>query len=72
MDERLVAGEQAMTPGEQITFKPPLAHVLTQHLHDTAGGAEVNVNVFDPGHPLLGAGFVDSVETVRSRFVRPE
>ena len=72
MDKRLVAGEQTMTTGEQVTFKPALAHVLTQHLHQAACGAEVNVNVFDPGHPLLGAGFVDGVETVGSRFVRPE
>src|SRR6185437_4232791 len=72
MGEGLVAGEQAMTPGEQVTFKPALAHVLTQHFHDTAGGAEVNVNVFNPGHPLLGTGFVDSVETVRGRLVWPE
>ena len=61
-----------MTPGEQVTFKPALAHVLTQHLHDTASGAEVNVDVFDSSHPFLGADFVDRVETVRGRFVRPE
>ena len=61
-----------MTPGEQVPFKPTLTHVLAQHLHHAACGAEVDVNVFDPGHPLLGAGFVDGVEAVRGRFVRTE
>ena len=41
-----------MTPGEQVTFKPALAHVLTQHFHDTAGRAEVNVHLLvEPSIP---------------------
>ena len=38
VDERLVAGEQAMAPGEQVSLKPALAHVLAEHLHDAAIG----------------------------------
>ena len=43
MDERLVAVEQAMPAGEQVTLQPPLAQVLRQHLHDPAIGRQVVV-----------------------------
>src|SRR5712692_8328974 len=35
VDEGFIAREEAMTPGEQITFQPALAHVLTEHLQYT-------------------------------------
>ena len=35
MNEAFVAGEKTVTSGEQITFQPALAHVLTQDFHDT-------------------------------------
>ena len=72
VDERLVAGEQAVAAGEQVSFKPALAQVLAQHLHDAAVDAEIDVDVFDARHPLLAAGLVDRIETVRGGFVRPE
>ena len=33
VDERLVAVEQPVAPGEQVTLGPALAKVLGQHLH---------------------------------------
>ena len=37
LDERFVAGEEAVPPGEQVALEPSLAHVLTEHLHPPAG-----------------------------------
>ena len=42
-----------MASGEQITLKPALAHVLAEHFHDPAVPAEINIDRFDAGHPLL-------------------
>jgi hypothetical protein len=36
VDERLVAGEQAVPPGEQVPLEEPLADVLGQQLDDPA------------------------------------
>ena len=41
VDERLVAGKQAVPPGQQIAFQPALAGVLAQDLHDAAVRREV-------------------------------
>ena len=53
MDERLVAGEQAVASREQLSLEPAFAHVLAQHFHDAAVDAEVDVDVFDVCHPFL-------------------
>ena len=34
VDERLVAGEEAVSAGQEITLEPTLALVLAEHLHD--------------------------------------
>ena len=36
VDERLVAGEEAVPAGQQIALQPALALVLAEHLHDAA------------------------------------
>lgn len=36
VDERLVAREEAMAAGQEITFEPALALVFTEHLHDAS------------------------------------
>ena len=72
VDEGLVAGEQAVASGEQIAFEPALAHVLAQHLHDAAVGAEIGVDRLDLGHPRLAGDFVDGVQPVRRGLVRAE
>ena len=38
VDERLVAGEEAVAPGEQIAFEPALAHMLAEDFHDASVG----------------------------------
>ena len=43
VDERLVAGEEAVAAGEQVAFEPALALVLAQHFHDAAVGRDVIV-----------------------------
>ena len=43
VDERLVAGKEAVPAGEQISFQPALALVLAQHLHHAAVGVQVIV-----------------------------
>ena len=47
MDERLVAVEQPVPPGQQVALQPPLAHVLAQHLHHPAVGRQVIVTRHD-------------------------
>ena len=52
VDERLVAGEEAVPAGQQIALEPALALVLAEHLHHPAVGREVVVpreGLGDPG-----------------------
>ena len=52
VDERLIAGEEAVPAGQQIALKPALALVLAEHLHDPAIGSEMVVprmGLRDPG-----------------------
>ena len=72
VDECLVARKKPVAAGEQISFEPTLAEVLAQDLHDAAVDAEVDVDVFDARHPLLSAGLVDRIETVRGGLIRTE
>ena len=51
VDEGLVAGEEAMTAGEQIAFEPALAHVFAQHFHHAAGLRKVFIDGQRLGHP---------------------
>ena len=43
VDERLVAREEPVPSGEEITFQPALALVLTEHLHYSAVGRQMIV-----------------------------
>ena len=72
VDECLVAREQTMAPGEEISFEPAFAQMLAQHLHDTSVGAEINVDIFDLSHPFLAGSFIDGVQPIRRRLVRAE
>ena len=72
VDEGLVAREQAMAPGEEISFEPAFAQMLAQHLHDAAIDAEIDVDLFDLGHPFLAGDFVDGLQPVRRGLVRAE
>ena len=43
VDERLVAVEEAVAPGQEVALEPSLALVLGQHLHHPAVGGQVVV-----------------------------
>ncbi len=71
VDERLVAREEAVPPGQQVALQPALALVLAEDLHDPAVGVQVVVvgqRLGDPGavgdfeHVLPAVG----VELVRA------
>jgi hypothetical protein len=72
VDERLVAVEQPMPPGQQVALQPALAEVLAEHLHDAAVGRQVVV----AGHLLGVPGPVRRLEygaqSVGGRFVGPQ
>ena len=72
VDERLVAGEEAVPAGEQVALEPALALVLAQHLHHPPVGGEVVV----VGQDLRDPGAVGDLEhvlpAVRVVLVRAE
>ena len=72
VNERLVAGKQAVAPGEQISLEPAFAHVFAEHLHDAAVNAEIGVISLDVGHPFLTGDLINGLQAVRSGFVGPK
>ena len=70
VDERLVAVEQPVPPGQQVTLEPALAQVLRQHLHHPAVRGQLVIARDDL--PVEGpAGHVEHrVKPVRGRLVR--
>ena len=72
VDERLIAGEQAVPPGQQITFQPALALVLGQHLHDPPLRGQVVVGLKRSRLPLAIGDFEDGLQAVRGHLVRAE
>ena len=70
MNEGFVAVEKTMTPGEQISLKPALAHVFAQHFHDSTVSCEVHINFLNFCHPLFARTFIDRIQAIGSRFVR--
>ena len=72
VDERLVTGEETVAPGEQIAFEPPLAQVLTEHLHDPALRSQTLIDGPHLGGPRLVGHLQDSPQPVRLRLVRAE
>ena len=51
-DERLVAVEQPVPAGEQISLQPALALMLAEHLHHASLGREEYIILDGPGFPL--------------------
>jgi len=72
VDERLVAAEQPVPPGEQVALQPALAGVLGQHLDHPALGREVLVDLLDPTREDLVGDLVDRVQPVGRGLVGPE
>jgi hypothetical protein len=72
VNECLVARKKPVTASEQVSFEPALAEVFAQDFHDATIDTEVDVDVFNARHPLLSAGFVDRLKTVRGGLIRTE
>src|SRR3546814_218399 len=71
VDERFVAIEYPMPPGQQIALKPAFALVLAQHRVEHApGGCKKLVSRQGLGVPLAVGRFKNGFETIRERFVR--
>ena len=68
-DERLVAVEQPVPSGEQVSLQPTLALMLTEHLHHTSAGREEYVILHRPGFPLPVGDFKDGFEAIGDRLV---
>jgi len=72
VDERLVAREQPVAPGEQVAFQPPLAEVFAQHLHHAAAVPHVVVRRERRGFEFAVRDGEDGIEPVGARLVRAE
>ena len=74
MDERLVAVEQAVPAGQQITLEPALALVFGQHLHHPAGAGQmlVDLGAEELGVPLFVGHVEHRLQPVGRGLVGPE
>ena len=72
VDERLVAVEESMPPGEQVALEPALALVLAEHFHHAASGREKFVVRHGRGVPLAFGDFKQRFQAVGERLVRAE
>ena len=70
VDERLVAIEQSVPPGEQVAFQPAFALVLAEHFHHAPGGREKFVVRHGRGVPLALGRFKKGFQAVGERLVR--
>ena len=71
VNERFVAVEQTVSPGQQVTLQPALAEVLAQHLHHPAIRREVVVGWQDLGEPIAIGDVEHGAQPVRCGFIRP-
>ena len=71
-DERLVAVEQPVPPGEQVSLQPTLALVLAEHLHHAPLGREEYIILYRLGFPLPIGDFKDGFQTIGDRLVGTE
>ena len=69
VDERFVAGEEAVPAGEQVALQPALAHVFAEHLHYAAVGRHMIVGRNDFGHRLAVRDLEQRVPAVGIRLV---
>src|ERR1035437_926424 len=69
MNESLVAVEQSVPPGEQITFEPALALMLAQHFHHPAIWGQKLVVVLLLRLPLPAGYLKHGSQAVGERFV---
>ena len=73
-EERLVGGEEAVAPGEQVALEPGLAGVLAEHLqHAPVVGADVAAVARHNGPLVVAVGRLeDGAELVRLQLVGRE
>ena len=72
VNERLVAGEQAVPAGEEVAFQPALAGVLGEDFHNPAVAAEMDVFGKDRLHPRAFGDLEDVLQPVRGGLVRAD
>src|SRR5665811_1546303 len=72
-NEGLIAIEQPVPPGEQITLQPTLALVLAEHrVQDASGGREEFIIFYFPGVPLTVSCFKNRAQEIRERLIGTE
>ena len=72
-NEGLVAVEQPVPPGQQISFQPTLALVLAEHrVQHASGGREEFIILDFPGVPLTVGDFKDRAQEIRERLIGTE
>ena len=72
VNERFVAGEEAVPAGQQIAFQPALALVFAEHFHHAAVGAEFVVVRVDLGQVAAIGHLQNILPAVRVVFIRAE
>ena len=69
VDERLVAVEESVPPGEQVALEPTFALVFAQHFHDAPAAREMLVVRQGRGVPLAVGHFEQALQAVGDRLV---
>ena len=75
MNKRFIGIDKTVTTGQEIPLKPPLALVLTEHLHDTTRGGKVIVLGIDRpqfGIPLFVGSLKHRLQPIRRSLVGTE
>ena len=70
VNKGLIAGEEAVPAGEQISLEPALAKMLAQHLHHAAVLGQMDVVGLDALHPDPLGDVEHCIEPVRRGLVR--
>ena len=72
-NEGLIAVEQPVPPGQQISFQPTLALVLAEHrVQHASGGREEFIVLHFPGVPLTVGDFKNRAQKIRERLIGTE
>jgi hypothetical protein len=71
MDEGFVAVEKTVPPGQEITFEPALAQVLTKNFHNAAISGKVIIVGFYRLHPGPIGNLKYGVQSIRCGLIRP-
>src|SRR5580704_2073637 len=72
-NEGLIAVEESVPPGEQITLQPTLALVLAEHrVQYASGGREEFIIVYFASIPLTVGDFKDRTQEIRERLIGTE